>query len=132
MSRYFSQAELNRIAAEVDDELDRRAYEAREAAQIAQLERAMNDPVLRKQIEDHPVVKSLRAMPASPRWGGTAPQQSAQRPAAQRPQPGTLPAVIDQNQRFHPSHMKLRHATPQIDAVGDPYVFSPGATVRQR
>jgi len=125
MSRYFSQAELNRIAAEVDDELDRKAYEARDAAQIAQIERAMNDPVLRKQIESHPLVKSLRAMPASPRWGGTAPQQSAQRPTAQRPRPGTLPTVIDQNQRFHASHMKLRHATSQIDSVGDPRVHSP-------
>jgi hypothetical protein len=132
MSRYFSQAELNRIAAEVDEELDRRAYEAHEAAQIAQIERAMNDPVVRKQIENHPLVKSLKAMPASPRWGGTAPQQSAQRPTAQRPQPGKLPVVIDQNQRFHPSHLKLKPATSQVQSVGDPYVFSPGSTVRQR
>jgi hypothetical protein len=125
MSRYFSQAELNRIAAEVDVELDRREYEAREAAQIAQIERAMNDPVLRKQIENLSLVKSLRAMPASPRWGGTAPQQGVQRPAAQRPQPGKLPAVIDQNQRFHASHLKMRPATPQIDSVDDPKVHSP-------
>jgi hypothetical protein len=69
MSRYFSQAELNRIAAEVDEELDRRAYEARDAQQIAQLERAMADPVLRKEIDSHPLVKSLRAMPPSPGWG---------------------------------------------------------------
>jgi len=62
-----------------------------------------------------------------------APQrQLAQRTAAAPVQPGKLPAVIDQNQRFHPSHLKMKHATPQIDAVGDPYVFSPGATVRQR
>jgi len=60
-----------------------------------------------------------------------APQRQ---PVQQRPasQPGKLPAVIDQNQRFHPSHLKMRPATPQIDAVDDPYVFSPGATVRQR
>jgi hypothetical protein len=125
MSRYFSQAELNRIAAEVDEELDRRAYEAREAAQIAQIERAMNDPVLRKQIDNHPMVKALRQRPASPRWGGTAPQQSAQRPTVQRPQPGTLPTVIDQNQRFHASHLKMKPATSQVQSVVDPKVHSP-------
>jgi hypothetical protein len=130
MSRYFSQAELNRIAAEVDEELDRREYEARDAQEIAQIERAMADPVLRKQIENHPLVKSLRAMPASPRWGGAAPQQSAQRP--QPAQPGRLPAVIDQNQRFFPSHLKMKPATPQVDSITDAYVFSPGATIRQR
>ena len=61
-----------------------------------------------------------------------APQRAQQRPAPPSAQPGKLPAVIDQNQRFHPSHLKLKPATPQIDAVGDPYVFSPKSNVRMR
>ena len=44
----------------------------------------------------------------------------------------TLPAVINGNARFDPSHLKMKPATSQLDSVGGNYVFSPGATVRQR
>jgi len=62
-----------------------------------------------------------------------APQrQPQQRPTTQPAQPGKLPAVINGNARFHPSHLKMKPATPQIDAVGDRYVFSPKSNVRMR
>ena len=60
------------------------------------------------------------------------PRPTQQRVVAQPSQPGKLPVVIDNNQRFHPSHMRLKPSTPQVQSVGDPYVFSPGATIRQR
>jgi hypothetical protein len=97
-----------------------------------------------REIEEQSQLERVRQWAADPRnatqvahirseLDRVAPQrQPAQRSAAQPAQCGKLPAVIDMNQRFHASHLKMKPATPQIDAVGDPYVFSPGATVRQR
>lgn len=61
-----------------------------------------------------------------------APQPRAVAQPARTAQPATLPKIIDGNARFHESHMRMKPATPQIDAVKDSYVHSPGATIRQR
>lgn len=112
--KYHTAAEYDRIIRETEAEIEEQsrldqvrawASEPRNAAQLSHI-RAELDRV--------------------------APQRAQQRPAAQRPEPGKLPAIIDMNQRFHPSHMKMRPAVPQIDAVGDPYVFSPKSNVRMR
>jgi hypothetical protein len=119
--KYHTPAEYHQLILETENEITRRSEQALEAQQLAALEAYVNDPKNAHEVANHPLVKSLRAMPASPGWGPTAPQQSAQRPA----QPGKLPVVIDQNQRFHANHLKLRPAIPQIDSVGDPKVHSP-------
>jgi hypothetical protein len=128
--KYHTPAEYHRLILETEAEIDRRSEQAREAQQLAALEAYVNDPKNALEVANHPLVKALRQSPASPRWGGATPQQSAQRPQAA--QPGKLPAVIDGNQRFHPSHLKMKPATPQIEAVGDPYDFSPKSNVRMR
>ena len=117
-SRMFSQAELQNLVSEVEHEV-----EAREAQRIERMNQErfaayVNDPRNANEVNNHPVVKALRAMPASSHWGGAAPQQ---RPTAQPTQPGRLPAVINMNQRFSPVHLKMKPSTPQIDSVIDPY-----------
>jgi hypothetical protein len=109
------------VAADVDREIEEQsqlervrqwAQDPRNAAQVAHI-RSELDRVAPRQPQ--------RQIPAQT-------PHPAQRPA----QSGKLPAVIDMNQRFHSSHLKMKPATPQVESVGDPYVFSPGATVRQR
>ena len=89
-SRYFSPEELQRIVAETDDELDRRFFEERDAATLAQLERAMQDPTLRKEIDDHPVVKAIRARKND--WD----RVRSNRDIPQRQQPGVPAATPPQ------------------------------------
>jgi hypothetical protein len=52
--------------------------------------------------------------------------------AAQPATSATLPSVIDGSARFHPNHLKMKSAASMVDPVKDSYVFSPGATIRQR
>jgi hypothetical protein len=71
---------------------------------------------------------------AASRQAQTPRPQLSRQPAPQPrvASPATLPAVLNGNARFDPSHLKMKPAVPQLDAVKDSYVFSPGATIRQR
>ena len=126
--KYHTPAEYHQLIVETEREIDRRAEQAAEAQRLAAFEAYVNDPRNANEINNNPVVKALRQTPASPGWG-PSPQQ---RPASQQAQPGRLPTVISGDARFHPSHLKLKPATPQVDSIRDPLVMSPGATIRQR
>lgn len=121
-SRYYSQADLDSIVADADRRLDEQAQQDRQAQQLAQLDAFMRDPYYKTLIDNDPMVRAIRAQ--------QMPQGAAPQPT--RTTGATLPAVIRGDAKFDPNHLKMRPATPQIDAVKDSYVHSPGATVRQR
>ena len=125
-SRYYSQAaDLDSIVADADRRLDEQARQDRQAQQLAQLDAYLRDPYYKTLIDNDPMVRAIRAQ--------QMPQGAAPAPQPARPATGaTLPAVINGNAKFDPSHLKMRPATSQLDSVGNDYVFSPGATVRQR
>jgi hypothetical protein len=127
--KYHTPAEYHKLILETEAEIDKRANEARFNEGLAKLKAYMDAHP--EEVANDPMVKALRSRPASPGWGSTAPARGTA-PTAQSAQPGKLPAVIDGNTRFHPSHLKMRPATPQIAAVDDPYVFSPKSNVRMR
>jgi hypothetical protein len=128
-SRHFSQAELDSIVADADRELDNRAAQARQEQQLAQLQAYMNDPYYKSIIDNNETVKAIRALPTRQ---GAAPAPAPTTQSARPATGATLPAVIDGDARFHPVHMRMKPAASSVDSVIDSYVFSPGATIRQR
>ena len=122
--KYGTPAWYHQQILETEAEMDRRAAQReadeRLAAQIAYLTNPANAHIVNNDVWVRAIratdpQRNQRGVPATtPRLGAAA-------------QPGKLPPVIDQNQRFHSSHLKLKHATPRVDAVGDPHVHSPSA-----
>jgi hypothetical protein len=115
MYKYHTPAEYHAMIVETEAQIE-------EKYQLDQLQRWAADPRNAQQL--HHIKSELDRV---------APQrQPAQRPAAQPAQAGKLPAVINGSARFHPSHLKLKPATSQVESIRDPLVMTPGATIRQR
>jgi hypothetical protein len=122
-SRYYSAEEIQRIVTETESELDRRQAQAESDARVARIQQWIADPRNAETINNDPMVKQLRAMPQRTQAGVPATPRLAAQPA----QSGKLPAVIDGNARFHPNHLRLKPATPQIESVKDAYVRRPNS-----
>lgn len=97
------------VGAEVDRELEERH-------RSEQVQRWMVSPANQAQLAH------IRA-----ELDRVAPLRPAQRAIAQPTQPGKLPAVINMDQRFHPSHLKMKPATPRVDSIKDPYCRRPNS-----
>ena len=127
MSKYrnLDPAMIAHVCAEVDQAIDeqnaRAESDQRLAAQIAFIQNPKNaaalaaDPWVQAIRNTDPALRTQQGVPSvTPRLGAAA-------------QPGKLPPVIDNNSRFHPSHLKMKPATPQIESVKDSYVRRPNS-----
>ena len=112
-SRYYNESELQRIVADTEAELDRRANQQRIDAMIAWV----NDPANKHIVDNNPMVQKLRAM-SNPVPAQTQPP--AQRIAPVPASPSALPSGYKSRQQLEAERPWLRPAKPSTKII-DPY-----------
>jgi uncharacterized protein YciW len=85
-SKYFDEAQLQRLVTETEQEIDRRSIQQEADARLQQMINYINDPANKATIDNDPAVQRLRAM--------GQPEQPAKPSQPQRP-PVYVPKIID-------------------------------------
>jgi hypothetical protein len=117
MAKYFSPQEINRIVAETEAEIDQREAQRIERINEERFAAYVNDPRNAEEVNNHPVVKALRQLPATPGWGLTAPQRP-QRTIAPTSTPA--PTGYKSRQQLEKERPWLAPRKPELESIIDP------------